>query len=440
MLRSYAEGFAPPTTDGMSDLRVRRRRRAVRARATAAVVGLVVSAVAIGAVLRLATLEPSTRRLQRLTPANVGSLQVEWQRTIPRPAGADAGDRLVVVAGVDGRLVAFEPASGRIAWETWVGVEVEAAPVAEAGVVAVQGVDGVLRVFPEECSSADCAPLWTARSGARAARPAIGKGVVAIVAESGRLSVFPIACSDPCAPLWTAEVGGAEGLDAWLDRSFPLWPRGLPAIPAIGDSRVWDASDGILRAFALDCRTDGGTCSPLVVERPVGRPERFTSSPALGDGRVFVASTSALNAFDARCAADGSCPVLWRAPLGAVSTSRPLVAGSTVVMAARLPRAVFAYPTDCSAVDGLCVGSTWASLPGRTPVVDPAGSGHLVFTATEEGRIEAFPVGCPATPCDPSFGLDVGAPAISVTVWGDRLLVVVTPDGAVRALAVPPSV
>src|SRR5262245_19900489 len=209
MLRERAAGFEPPPT-GIADLRRRRDRRESRRRGTALVVGIAVGVAAVVAGVRVSTLQPGVARPPVITPANVSTLELAWQLERRDVVGVGIGERYVFLATREGALRALEPQTGQVAWSADPGVPTAVPPATGEGLVAVQGTDGVLRLFRETCSSGACTPEWTARTGASATRPVIGDGVVAVASEDGRLSVFPLVCSNPCRPSWVAEVGGLD--------------------------------------------------------------------------------------------------------------------------------------------------------------------------------------------------------------------------------------
>jgi outer membrane protein assembly factor BamB len=423
-----------PSIGGLADLRNRRRRRNGRRRVAAATVGLGVVAGGVLAVARIATLEVETPQRPPITASTVGDLRLAWERRLGPVAGAASGEGIVVVAQRDGRVVALEPASGRPRWSAMLGAEILAAPAVGDGVVVVQGADGTLRAFDVGCDG-PCEPRWTAPTGARNGEPVIGDGVVAVVGDDGLLTVFPVECSDPCVPSWTTEVGGTDALERWLDRVSPLWPSEPRSRPAIGDGLLWDASDGILRAFPVECRDDGGACTPAAVLR-AGGVERFTSPPAIVGDRLVIVSTASLVAYDVACASGGSCDQLWRAPLGAINTALPTAAGSTVVFAhPASTHEVVAYPAACDPVDGRCE-PIWRSEPGRTTTADPIVVGDVVLTSSLQTGFEAFPVDC-SRPCQPLTAIQASEPGSIVSPSG-YLVILVGGDGSLRAFGVPP--
>ena len=214
---------------------------------------------------------------------------------------------------------------------------------------------------------------------------------------------------------------------------YPLWPSEPRSRPAIGDGLLWDTSDGILRAFPLGCRDDGGACTPAAVVR-AGGVERFTSPPAIVGDRLVVVSTASLVIYDVACARGGSCDQRWRAPLGAINTALPTAAGSTVIVHPHSTLEVVAYPIACEPVDGRC-DPIWRSEPGRTAGADPVVVGDVVFTSSAEKGIEVFPVAC-ARPCLPLATMEAPGPGSIVSPSGD-LVVVVGEDGRLRAFGPP---
>jgi outer membrane protein assembly factor BamB len=162
-----------------------------------------------------------------------------------RPAGPPVigGDgTLVFVATIDGRLQAFESATGVRLWSYNLAAGVIAAPAVADGHVFVGTTAGKLVALPEQCAAPPCAPSWTSEVGAPVNRqPAVAgtadTAVVFATSTTGELRAFAAAgCgSAVCPPVWTADAGS-----------------GVNAAPAVSDGRLFiSTAGGELVAYGL---------------------------------------------------------------------------------------------------------------------------------------------------------------------------------------------
>ena len=176
-----------------------------------------------------------------------------------------------------------------------------------------------------EAAAGACKPVSTVAApdpaGARAGVPAIANGRIAVVGGIlGELMVFDEACRGRCAPLWHAEVGGA-------------------GTPVIAGPHTVVISDGHVRTYRTDCRTDGGVCAPLWTSAGANH----TGRPAVAGRRVFApgerqlptgAFVSDFRAYELDCRTDGGqCTNAWRwtsAGPGFSGDSAPVVANGVV--------------------------------------------------------------------------------------------------------------
>jgi len=140
--------------------------------------------------------------------------------------------------------------------------------------------------------------------------------------------------------------------------------------------------DAHLLAFAANCRTDGGTCSPEWVGSGTG-------DPVVSDGVVYVASggtDDAVLAYRASCARQGSTC----APAGTYQggTGRPVV--SDGVLYAANGHDVVAFDLGCGEASCRPVWTgTVQGLVRSGPIV----SGDAVYVGTSQGDVVAFKVG-----------------------------------------------
>jgi outer membrane protein assembly factor BamB len=157
----------------------------------------------------------------------------------------------LVVAVVDGGVVALDRPTGRRRWQ--LTTDAPAAPVAAGGGLVVVGTwSGGLAALADDGSV-----RWQFRAaGAVEARPAIAEGSVVAAWHDGPQTVLRALDTGTGAVRWEASVEGAV------------------SGPAVADGAVVVASDGAVRAFALDS----------------GRPRWTTPAP----GRVFAALAPAV--------------------------------------------------------------------------------------------------------------------------------------------------
>jgi outer membrane protein assembly factor BamB len=106
--------------------------------------------------------------------------------------------------------------------------------------------------------------------------PAVAKGVVYAGSHgsvTSSFSAFPTNCSDPCSPLWSADVDVTDS-------------------PAVANGVVYvGSSDQKLYAFPTTC---SNPCSPL---RTIATGDTVDSSPAVADGVVYVGYQNRFAAF-----------------------------------------------------------------------------------------------------------------------------------------------
>ncbi|MFZ5893030.1 MAG: hypothetical protein ACOY0T_18360 [Myxococcota bacterium] len=138
---------------------------------------------------------------------------------------------------------------------------------------------GTLYAFPSSCPTTSCGPLWTAPSGADySLAVAIYKNTVYTVGtpqvgSSSVLAAYPVDCRNDgnvCDPLWQSPIEG-EPYDT----------------PVLSNDRIFLVTGTALRAYRYDCGLDGATCTPLW--RATG--ERFTAAPAVAEGVVYAQGT-----------------------------------------------------------------------------------------------------------------------------------------------------
>lgn len=159
----------------------------------------------------------------------------------------------------------------------------------------------VLAVYPTDCGEDGevCAPLWQTSLGAQAedglaiAHNRLFSYLRAESAGTGRLTAFRDSCGQngaPCRALW---------------KSASLNRVSYPSLPVLAHGRAY-AADG--KTYDVDCRRDGGECTPLWRHGVVA--ELRGDLTMAGDVLFAVASGRAYG-FDAHCSGGEPCAKIW---------------------------------------------------------------------------------------------------------------------------------
>src|SRR4029079_4766037 len=155
-------------------------------------------------------------------------------------------------------------------------------PVAGDGVVVVPQGDRVL-AFARDCTSqagGTGAREWTADG--TVSRMVVGGGAV-VISTRGELRAYPIDC----------ESDGGTGAPSWTTTAGPggsVWQ------PVVAFDEVLVASGHHLDVFPLDCRADGGVCAPSAEGTTHGL---IRSTPVVSAPLVYVGTgDSKVIAFD----------------------------------------------------------------------------------------------------------------------------------------------
>jgi outer membrane protein assembly factor BamB len=271
-------------------------------------------------------------------------------------------DGVVYVASLDGSLYAYDAAgvsgcsgSPKVCEPLWTAPTrggMASSPAVVDGVVYVIG-DRELYAYDAAgvsgCSGSPkvCEPLWTASTGNPGwaiSSTAVADGVVYLASYGSTLLAFDAAgasgCSGSpkvCEPLWTANLGGEQGLS-----SSPTVAGGVVYIgSADGNLYALDA------AGASGCSGSPKVCTPLWTARIGGRIEY--STPAVVGDVVFISNDSSLHAYDAAgvsgCSGNPKvCTPLWTVNVP-VSYASPSVAGGAVYVGASDGLHVYSLPT-----------------------------------------------------------------------------------------------
>jgi outer membrane protein assembly factor BamB len=152
-------------------------------------------------------------------PASCGTPCIPlWvARTQFSPVAAPTiADGFVLVGDYQGKIYAFDAATGNLAWKGSVAASPHAIAVAR-GVAYVTSGNGELVAYAVAgCGQTVCSPLWTsAPSGVSLFNSTIANGVVYVGAldffyTQGDVLAYPTTCTDGCQPLATLVLGGAN--------------------------------------------------------------------------------------------------------------------------------------------------------------------------------------------------------------------------------------
>jgi outer membrane protein assembly factor BamB len=248
-------------------------------RITRQVVGVGVLALMTGC-STLSSLNPFATKSKANLPAPLvelkGSMAVRtaWKLDIGKardyhfsPAVAD---NTVVVAGADGSIARVEAATGRVLWRIKAGSDLSAGVGTDGTMIVVGGVDGKLLAF-----DMDGKPLWNAQlSSEILSSPVVAQGVVVARSIDNRIVGFDARNG---AKKWTVQrvappltLRNAPGIVVAGNDVIAALPGGrlISLILATGAPR-WEVEVGVARgATELERVTDiGGT--PVIFENDV---------------------------------------------------------------------------------------------------------------------------------------------------------------------------
>jgi outer membrane protein assembly factor BamB len=296
-----------------------------------------------------------------LSPSNVGSLQVSWQKkpgtaidSSPTIAGG-----MLYIGSSDGSLYALDADTGADGWSYATGGAVHSSPAIWEGVVYFGSDDG--KVYALDAATG--AFKWSYATGGHvSSSPVVSAGVVYVGSEDGSLYA----------------LDAASGAFTWSYATDDL----IVSSPAVADGAVFVGSndDSI---YALDQAS--GT--PLW-SYPTGGA--VTSSPAVGGGLVVVGSNDGyLYAVDEQTGA-----FAWYSATGGIDYLSPSIANGVVFAgggpyeprgseAGRYPRGKM-YGVD------LATGDTIWTRKLAFFYGSPAAAGGLVFVPITNGAVYAL--------------------------------------------------
>ena len=355
-----------------------------------------------------------------LSAATVAGLGVSWTGAIDAagvynypPSQPVVADGVVYVGTSDHKLKAYSTTCRHDGgpctplWTATIGGYAANAPAVDGGIVYVSS--DKLYAFQVGCASGGgtCTPLWTATVPSPSAPTAAG-GVV-YVGGSDKLYAFTVGCGSGgavCLPLWTAAVT----------------PMGSPAVD---NGKVFVGSGDKLYAFAAGCASEGGTCLPVWTGAVAGS---ITSGASVASGVVYVASdefdsdtgedNGHLYAFAANCATGGgTCSPIWDGLTGMeVPGSTPVVANGVVYVQDAYYGDLLAFAVGCSTGGGTCAPLWTAYVQTEGGIDSVAVANGVVYFGDQYGWFYAFSAG--TAPSVPVFKLNlscdyISAPAIA---------------------------
>jgi outer membrane protein assembly factor BamB len=409
----------------------RRDRKRRNQRIASAALALILAAAAIGAAIRvIGSAERQLPANPPITRDNVSRLHVVARGAIGgHPSGRlIASDGLVyaVSKGPD-ELVAFRASCGSSDGRCdpeWVADTGDAIPV--GGYFGTWARDGVVYVttdalyaFSATCGTggAVCEPLWIGRVNGRPLDPSVGADAVFLMTNKAHMYSFPTSC---------ATTGGICQPN-WVSDKLPF--RFFHPVVASGRVYVGQVTDNTYVAFPTSCGTSGATCSPSGIWT-VPKAFRY-GAPAVSGDRLFLTTgnppgAGELLAYPTSCAAGQTCAPLWRAPLGGVGYSWPVVSDGKVFVPAVSGETVTAFSTNCQ--DPCEPLWTASGMPGVTPWPMAVENG-LLFVPQIGGGIYAFPTDCGTrnATCEPLWTWGTGTdgqasvPVGAVTVTDGRV-------------------
>jgi hypothetical protein len=284
------------------------------------------------------------------------------------------------------------------------------AVVADAERVYVPTTSGVV-AYAKACDD-PCAPLWTLEMGDVApgqndhVQVAVGDGVVAVV-RGGLLAVVPADCAAVCHPLWTArsQGGGYVG---------PLISSGVVKVSSgegEGDNQHVTAV-----AFPVDCRNDGAECSPAWTG-DMGLGTQYAPGEVI-DGVFYQRIGATMWGFAAGCRSDGGpCGPDFSTRVAASSQGNGVAVHEGQLVLAPGDGMVYGFAEHC----GDSCAPLWVA-PVSGSLSAPTLAGDAVVFSDDQGLV-ALPLPC-SDPCRPLWTADLGG------YWGidyaDANVIVVT--------------
>ena len=283
---------------------------------------------------------------------------------------AHAGGRLVVTTGY-GEVIALDAADGAELWRRSLPAPAHAAPVIEAGRVALISRDD--RLLALDVRTGDL--LWEARgAGAEtvyleAPAPAVQDGIVVVPFASGELGAYSLAGGES---LWRRILASGEA-----DSPLALF-RDLTSDPVIGGDLVFAGTrHGEFGAFSWQT-------GDVVWRLPVGSP---APAWAAGDSVYLVDSNARLSRVHA-----GDGTILWQRQLQAfedpedlddpIYYTGPVLAGGQVLLGSTDERLL--------AFDAVSGAPAWELPLGAALLIPPVVAAETAFLFLADGTLVAM--------------------------------------------------
>jgi outer membrane protein assembly factor BamB len=349
---------------------------------------------------------------------SVPSMGIVWSAaTGPTEEGINSSpavvDGIAYVGSDDGRLWAFDAATGAVVWSRATEGQVRSAPGVDGGLVIVGSSDGTVRAF--DAFSGE--PRWSyPLGGTITAAPLILDGVVYIGSRGGTFVALErdtgsLLWRQKPWSVWASASAGAGKVYVASDQSMLfaydadtgalVWKSQgdarLRSAPSVRNGRVFVGSDaGTVTAYS----TRDGSRLWRTRAAPAETNTVVRSAPAVWNGRVIV-TTGETTPMDGHVVAlDAAIGVeQWRAKLADYSTSSPAVANGVVYLGS--------YDTRLYAFAGATGKELWTSGWGTLPRglnSSPAVAAGNVYVGCRDGSLYAFGLGSVATTSEPSPG------------------------------------
>ena len=270
---------------------------------------------------------------------------------------------------------------------------------------------------------ADLGVAWTGATGAQVwSSPVVADGVVYVGSYDHKLYAYAVDCNSgggTCTPLWTATAG-----------------NDIFSSPAVANGVVYVGSwDGNLYAYTVGCNSGGGTCTPLWTATTGGA---IFSSPAVSNGVVYVGSGDGkLYAYSVGCAGGGgTCTPLWTATTGNGIVSSPAVADGVVYVGSNDGK-LYAYAVGCASGGGSCT-PLWTATTGGIVDSSPAVANGVVYVGSGDHKLYAYAVGCASGggTCTPLWTATTGNVIYSSPAVANGVVYIGSMDGKLYAYAV----
>jgi outer membrane protein assembly factor BamB len=272
--------------------------------------------------------------------ANTGAMKWSTQLGFGIWGAPTYSNGMLYVADRRAVVTALDALTGAISWQTapfGSGAEVDSSPAVAGGLVVIGQTGscfncGGIRAFDQVTGALRWYAGGTGHSSVRFESAAIAGSVVYVSIEDGGLDALDLATGQR---QWTGTIANVSGAQNW-------------STPAVSGGQVFVAgNDGKLYAFGVGCGTGGASCSPIWTGVVNGNAfptfRGVFASPAVANGLVYIVGDDSnqlahVNAFAVNCASGGgACSPLWSASLNydtqtlGSNASSAIIANGTVL-------------------------------------------------------------------------------------------------------------